>query len=87
MNAALTLPSMPAKMWSAVRSSGAANAAPARQHPGMLEKLQRLVDKDVEVVHIGVCPGHKGDEPHCPYMHQNADWLEAHGIHVHWGTH
>jgi len=53
---------------------------------GMTEKLERLLKSGVEIAHIGVC-AKKRDGTICPHMLKTADWLEAHGIKVIWGTH
>lgn len=56
------------------------------EHPGMKEKLERLVKEGVEVVHIGVCTKNR-EGARCPNILEDAAWLEAHGIEVVWGTH
>ena len=56
------------------------------EDPGMLKKLERLVDVGTETVHIGVCAKAK-DGSHCRFMQSHADWLTDHGVEVIWKTH
>ena len=56
------------------------------QDSGMQEKLDRLVQCGIGVVHIGIC-ARRRDGSICPYMGQAAGWLRDHGISVVWGTH
>ena len=56
------------------------------QDSGMQEKLERLVQCGIGVVHIGIC-ARRRDGSICPYMDQAAGWLRDHGISVVWGTH
>ncbi|MBQ8508268.1 MAG: CGGC domain-containing protein [Clostridia bacterium] len=55
------------------------------EEPGFLEKLERLVSKGTECIHIGIC-AMKNDEA-CPGMAQMAKAFEDRGIEVIWGTH
>lgn len=54
--------------------------------PGMLEKLDRLRDEGVEVVHTGVCT-HSPDGTRCPTIQTIASLLSQRGIAVVDGTH
>lgn len=53
---------------------------------GMMEKLERIVRCGVETAHIGVC-AKQHDGSTCPHMEKTAQWLEAHGVRIVWGTH
>ncbi len=53
---------------------------------GMQEKIQRLKDENVEVVHIGVCRNTQ-DKTECPRMTRITHMLEKEGIRIVRGTH
>ena len=53
---------------------------------GMQEKLQRLVQEEIEVVHAGICTkDRKGNE--CPVISRILEMIEESGIEVVRGTH
>ena len=53
---------------------------------GMQEKIQRLKDENVEVVHVGVCRNTQ-DKTECPRMTRITHMLEKEGIRIVRGTH
>lgn len=53
---------------------------------GMQEKIQRLKDENVEVVHVGVCRNRQ-DKTECPRMTRITHMLEEEGVRIVRGTH
>lgn len=62
------------------------------EDPGLKKKLDRIVEKKVDVVHFSHCTSKKRkDNPEerytCPWIAKMADYLEGHGVRVVHGTH
>lgn len=60
--------------------------AEPEEDAGILEKIQRLTDENVEVVHVGVCRNMK-ENVECPRMTRIIKMLEKEGIRIVRGTH
>lgn len=64
----------------------AENMADPGEDPGMLEKLDRLLQEEVTAIHVGVCrKKHDGQE--CERMTEICRLIEQRGIRVVRGTH
>lgn len=58
--------------------------------PGMQEKLERLVQEDIKIIHVGVCAWLKNDKSEsylCPRIKKICRMMENMGIQVVQGTH
>lgn len=53
--------------------------------PGLLEKVDRLVNEGISIIHVGVCRMHNGKE--CPRITEICELMENKNIHVVRGTH
>lgn len=57
-----------------------------RDDPGLQEKVERLLNLNVHVVHLGVCVQKKSGEE-CDIITEIVENLQNHGIKIYRGTH
>lgn len=62
------------------------NPSEPEEDKGILEKLDRLVSEDIEIVHVGVCRL-MDDKKECPRMTKICEMIDSRGIQVIRGTH
>lgn len=59
---------------------------PPEKDDGMLEKIDRLVQENIEVIHVGVCRL-KDDGQECERITKICDMISSNGIEIVRGTH
>lgn len=63
-----------------------ANPTKPAEDKGILEKIEKLVNENINIIHVGVCRLPDGKHE-CPRMTQICEMLEERGIKVIRGTH
>lgn len=74
------------KLTAFMRCSSCVRDGDPMEDPGFVEKLERLVQEGIEILHIGICAG-KTEAEGCPGMVKMAAAFREKGVQVVWGTH